>query len=97
MEIIFYSIRNKHPDWSKKIITVCTRYTYKRRYQKNRLIVFFGWGVMQKVKVYQSIYEAENDMSRYINEGWRVHTCAMTSYRCWYSIEKPVLVVYEKE
>lgn len=33
-EIIFYSIRNKHPDWSKKIITVCTRYAYKRRYQK---------------------------------------------------------------
>lgn len=52
---------------------------------------------MQKVKVYQSIYEAKSDMSRYINEGWRVHTCAMSSYRCGYSIETPVLVVYEKE
>lgn len=52
---------------------------------------------MQKVKLYQSIYEAKCDMSIYINEGWRVHMCAMSSYKCGYSIETPVLVVYEKE
>lgn len=29
-KIIFYSIRNKHPDWSNKKITSCTRYVYRR-------------------------------------------------------------------
>ena len=29
-EIIFYKIRNKHPKWSNKKITVCTRYAYRK-------------------------------------------------------------------
>ena len=29
-KIIFYKIRSKHPDWSNKKITSCTRYAYRR-------------------------------------------------------------------
>lgn len=28
-EIIFYKIRSKHPEWSNKKITSCTRYAYR--------------------------------------------------------------------
>lgn len=30
-DVIYYSIKRKHPDWSNKRILVCTRYAYRRR------------------------------------------------------------------
>ena len=29
-EIIFYKIRSKHPEWSNKKLTACTRYAYRK-------------------------------------------------------------------
>lgn len=47
---------------------------------------------MQEVEVYYSIREAERDMKKYIEQGWRVHTCTM----CCNGSNEKVLVVYEK-
>ena len=32
-KIIFYSIRSKHPEWSNKKITTCTRYAYRKSHR----------------------------------------------------------------
>ena len=52
---------------------------------------------MQKVEIYSSMEEAKYEMERYIESGWRIHTCTMGSYTVsgWNSYQD-VLVVYEK-
>lgn len=30
-KLIFYKVRKKHPNWSRKQVMNCTRYAYKRR------------------------------------------------------------------
>lgn len=47
---------------------------------------------MQIVEVYYGVLEAERDMKKHINLGWRVHICTMS---CYAGNEK-ILVVYEK-
>lgn len=29
-KVIFFSIRNKHPEWSNKRVAACTRYAYRK-------------------------------------------------------------------
>ena len=52
---------------------------------------------MQQVRVYENVYRAEADMDNWIEKGWRVHTCAMTSNRNSYHEYIHILVIYEKE
>jgi hypothetical protein len=52
---------------------------------------------MQQVRVYSDIFAAERDMKAWIKDGWRVHTCTMTSERPSYVTYYHILVVYEKE
>lgn len=52
---------------------------------------------MQKVELYSDLLEAKYDIERHIRNGWKVHTCTMTSERPSYSTYYHILVVYEKE
>lgn len=46
----------------------------------------------QRVELYRDVGEAICDMEKYIQYGWRVHTCSIgSSFNC-----DKVLVVYEK-
>ena len=51
---------------------------------------------MQRVVLYYDMFEAQEAMTRNINEGWRVHTCTMSAYIAGYTPWQRVLVVYEK-
>lgn len=53
--------------------------------------------INQAVQIYYSMLDAYRDMKKYINNGWKVHTCTMGCYMAGYSPEEKVLVVYEKE
>ena len=52
---------------------------------------------MQQVRIYYDVVEASNDMTDWIDRGWRVHTCTMGTYTAGYHSREKVLVVYEKE
>ena len=52
---------------------------------------------MQKVELYYDMGQAASDMRKYINKGWRVHTCTIGSFMAGYSPCDHILVIYEKE
>jgi hypothetical protein len=51
---------------------------------------------MQKVEMYHDILAAKFDMEKWINNGWRVHTCTMGTYVAGYTSHEKILVVYER-
>ncbi len=51
---------------------------------------------MQKVELYYKALEAKWDMEKHIKEGWRVHTCTLSSYPTGYTHSSEILVIYEK-
>lgn len=51
---------------------------------------------MQQVKLYCDAFKAEADMKKWISQGWRVHTCTMSTYKKEGDDKDKVLVVYEK-
>lgn len=52
---------------------------------------------MQKVKLYNDMLQAKFDMDRWIDSGWRIHTCTAIGYMASYLSRERVLVVYEKD
>lgn len=52
---------------------------------------------MQEVRVYIDVCRAESEINRWISNGWRVHTCAMSSRTAFNSAFDQVLVIYEKD
>lgn len=52
---------------------------------------------MQEVRVYTDIYHAEREIDRWFSNGWRVHTCAISSRTAFNSADDKVLVIYEKD
>ena len=52
---------------------------------------------MQKVELYFDVGQAASDMRKHINNGWRVHTCTMSSFMAGFDVAGRVLVVYEKD
>lgn len=51
---------------------------------------------MQEVKIYYDILDAYSDIRKYIEWGWRVHTCTMGCYKAGYEAHEKILVIYEK-
>ena len=52
---------------------------------------------MQKVETYYQIWDAEKQIKKHIQDGWRVHTCAMGTFVAGCKIRDHILVIYEKE
>lgn len=50
---------------------------------------------MQKVEIYHKLLDAKNDMKKYIEAGWRVHTCTIARYMAGYTPCNDILVIYE--
>jgi hypothetical protein len=48
---------------------------------------------MQKVELYYSAEVANRDMNKHLENGWFIHTCAMSTT---YNRYEYILVVYEK-
>lgn len=51
---------------------------------------------MQQVEVYYDLLDAAREMRTFIGEGWRVHTCSISTHKNGCSTEERVLVVYER-
>lgn len=51
---------------------------------------------MQQVKVYYELLDAVREMRTFIKEGWRIHTCSISTHKNGYSTGERVLVVYER-
>ena len=57
---------------------------------------------MQKVEIYDNLYEAKYDMEIHIESGWKIHTCTNSCYTSGYDgwgvrkVDDRILVVYEK-
>ena len=51
----------------------------------------------QKVELYREASDAQRIMTQHIRDGWKVHTCAMSTYTVGYGHKTEVLVIYERE
>ena len=50
---------------------------------------------MQKVEIYHKLLDAKYDMEKYIEAGWRIHTCTIAGYMAGYTHCNDILVIYK--